>query len=190
MILPTNVTSFYAASLFFDDHRCIPYRHTPFFNHQQGSMIFSNLIRFPLILISGIYVPLSDMQGWALTLAYYSPLTYLVDLFNAAMIGTFAFSPYVDGGVLIIVCGGFILASRVIQTRNNGDVREKKNVKIRRVLLTRFSSGIKDPALERWEHAFSRDECPGQVPVLQAKTNRKNRIPFYRLTQRRSMTSP
>jgi len=33
-------------------------------------------------------------------------------------IGTSAFSPYVDGGVLIVVCGGFILASRVIQTRN------------------------------------------------------------------------
>jgi ABC-type multidrug transport system permease subunit len=72
----------------------------------------------PAYFHSGIYVPLFDMQGWALTLAYYSPLTYLVDLFNASMIGTFAFSPFVDGGVLIVVCGGFILASRVIQTRN------------------------------------------------------------------------
>jgi ABC-2 type transport system permease protein len=81
-------------------------------------MIFSNLIRFPSIFISGIFVPLSEMQGWALTLAYCSPLTYLVDLFNAAMSGTSAFSPDVDGGVLIVVCGGFILASRVIQIRN------------------------------------------------------------------------
>jgi hypothetical protein len=31
------------------------------------------------------------------------------------MIGTSAFSPYVDGGVLVVVFGGFILAARVIQ---------------------------------------------------------------------------
>jgi hypothetical protein len=65
------------------------------------------------------------MQGWALTLAYCSPLTYLVDLFNAAMIGTSVFSPFVDGGVLIVVCAGFILAARVIQKRkyDEGDVK-------------------------------------------------------------------
>jgi ABC-2 type transport system permease protein len=81
-------------------------------------MIFSNLIRFPLIFISGIFVPLRDMQGWGLALAYCSPLTYLVDLFNAAMSGTSAFSPFADCGVLIVVFAGFILAARVIQKRN------------------------------------------------------------------------
>jgi ABC-2 type transport system permease protein len=90
----------------------------PASNSPPNVMIFSNLIRFPLIFISGIFVPLSEMQGWALTLAYCSPLTYLVDLFNAAMSGTSVFSPYVDGGVLIVVFGGFILAARVIQQRN------------------------------------------------------------------------
>jgi ABC-type multidrug transport system permease subunit len=69
------------------------------------------------IFISGIYAPLSEMQGWALTLAYCSPLTYLIDLFTAAMIGTSAFSPFVDGGVLFVVFGGFICATRVIQKR-------------------------------------------------------------------------
>jgi ABC-2 type transport system permease protein len=81
-------------------------------------MIFSNLVRFPLIFISGIFVPLQDMEGWALALAYCSPLTYLVDLFNAAMSGTSVFSPVVDCGVLFVVFVGFILAARVIQTRN------------------------------------------------------------------------
>ena len=81
-------------------------------------MIFSNLVRFPLIFISGIFVPLSDMQGWGLALAYCSPLTYLVDLFNAAMSGTSAFSPVADCGVLIGVFAGFIFAAKVIQKRN------------------------------------------------------------------------
>jgi ABC-type multidrug transport system permease subunit len=56
--------------------------------------------------------------GWALMLAYCSPLTYFVDLFNAAMIGTSAFSSFVDGIVFIVVCAGYILAARIIQKRN------------------------------------------------------------------------
>jgi ABC-2 type transport system permease protein len=81
-------------------------------------MIFSNLIRFPLIFISGIFVPLAQMEGPGLALAYCSPLTYLVDLFNAAMSGRSVFSPAGDCGVLIGVSAVFILAARVIQTRN------------------------------------------------------------------------
>jgi ABC-2 type transport system permease protein len=81
-------------------------------------MIFSNLIRFPLIFISGIFVPLSQMQGAGLMLAYCSPLTYLVDLFNAAMSGTSVFSPAVDCGVLLGVSALFIVMARVIQKRN------------------------------------------------------------------------
>jgi ABC-2 type transport system permease protein len=81
-------------------------------------MIFSNLIRFPLIFISGIFVPLSEMQGWGQVLAYYSPLTYLVDLFNAGFVGTSAFSPFVDIGVLIAVSIVFIVTARFIQVRN------------------------------------------------------------------------
>jgi ABC-2 type transport system permease protein len=81
-------------------------------------MIFSNLVRFPLIFISGIFVPLSQMEGFGLMLAYCSPLTYLVDLFNAAMSGISAFPPLVDCGVLTGVTAVFILAARVIQKRN------------------------------------------------------------------------
>jgi ABC-2 type transport system permease protein len=81
-------------------------------------MIFSNLIRFPLIFISGIFIPLAQMQGLGLVLAYCSPLTYLVDLFNAAMSGTSVFSPAVDCGVLVAVFAGLILVARIIQNRN------------------------------------------------------------------------
>ena len=53
------------------------------------------------------------MKAWVLTLAYCSPLTYFVDLFNAAMIGTL-----VDCGVLIVVFGGFILPLQHGSSRN------------------------------------------------------------------------
>jgi ABC-2 type transport system permease protein len=81
-------------------------------------MIFSNLIRFPLIFISGIFVPLQQVQGLGRILAYCSPLTYLVDLFHAAISGTSVLSPLVDCGVLIAVLGGFVLIARFIQIRN------------------------------------------------------------------------
>jgi ABC-2 type transport system permease protein len=81
-------------------------------------MMLSSLIRFPLIFISGIFIPLSQMQGWGLLLASISPLTYLVDLFNAALTGGSVFSPFVDCGVLIGVIGLFILLARFIQIRN------------------------------------------------------------------------
>ncbi len=91
---------------------------SPASNNPPNVMIFSNLIRFPLIFISGIFVPLSQMQGLGLTLAYCSPLTYMVDLFNLAMAGTSVLSPIVDCGVLIIASAGFILFTKVIQKRN------------------------------------------------------------------------
>jgi ABC-2 type transport system permease protein len=81
-------------------------------------MMLSSLIRFPLIFISGIFIPLSQMEGWGLLLASLSPLTYLVDLFNAALTGGSVFSPFVDCGVLIGVIGLFILLARFIQIRN------------------------------------------------------------------------
>lgn len=91
---------------------------SPASNSPPNVMIFSNLIRFPLIFISGIFVPLQQMEGWALALAYCSPLTYMVDLFNAAMSGTSVFSPLTDCTVLILVSAGFIFAARIIQKRN------------------------------------------------------------------------
>jgi len=91
---------------------------SPASNSPPNVMIFSNLIRFPLIFISGIFVPLEQMQGAGRTLAYCSPLTYLVDLFNAAMSGRSAFSPVADCCVLIGVSAGFLFIARIIQKRN------------------------------------------------------------------------
>jgi ABC-2 type transport system permease protein len=81
-------------------------------------MMLSSLIRLPLIFISGIFIPLSQMQGPGLTLSYLSPLTYLVDLFNAGFSGTSFFSPLMDCAVLVLVILLFILLARSIQKRN------------------------------------------------------------------------
>ncbi len=91
---------------------------SPASNSPPNVMIFSNLIRFPLIFISGIFIPLSQMEGLGRALAYCSPLTYLVDLFNAAMAGSPAFSPALDCSILAGVTVVFFGASNIIQKRN------------------------------------------------------------------------
>lgn len=50
-------------------------------------MMFSSLIRFPLIFISGIFIPLNELGGAARTLSYISPVTYFVDLLNYSLTG-------------------------------------------------------------------------------------------------------
>jgi ABC-2 type transport system permease protein len=37
-------------------------------------------IRFPVVFISGIFIPLSELPAWAQGIAYISPLTYFTDI--------------------------------------------------------------------------------------------------------------
>ncbi len=50
-------------------------------------MMLSSLIRFPLIFISGIFIPLQQMEGPMRYLSYISPLTYLVDSLHSGIGG-------------------------------------------------------------------------------------------------------
>jgi len=80
-------------------------------------MMYSNLVRLPLIFVSGIFIPLSQLGSWAWTNEL-SPLTYLVDLFHAAMTGDAVFPAAVDAGALILISAIFIVAAKVIQQHN------------------------------------------------------------------------
>jgi ABC-2 type transport system permease protein len=80
-------------------------------------MMYSNLVRLPLIFVSGIFIPLSQLGSWAWTNEL-SPLTYLVDLFHAALTGDAVFSPPLDCGALLLISCVFILAAKLIQQRN------------------------------------------------------------------------
>lgn len=43
-------------------------------------MMLSNLVRLPLIFISGVFLPLAEMNVWTQRLSYISPLSYATDL--------------------------------------------------------------------------------------------------------------
>jgi ABC-2 type transport system permease protein len=81
-------------------------------------MMFSSLIRFPLIFISGIFIPLQELQGTGRILSYISPLTYLVDMFHAGLGGTSVFPFAVDLLVLIFFICGFLSIATLFYKRN------------------------------------------------------------------------
>jgi ABC-2 type transport system permease protein len=81
-------------------------------------MMLSSLVRLPLIFVSGIFIPLSQLTGWEFVLTSVSPLTYLVDLFHAALTNDGVYPPFADALVLLTIIAVFILLAKAIQRRN------------------------------------------------------------------------
>jgi ABC-2 type transport system permease protein len=65
-------------------------------------MSMLNVVRLPLIFISGIFIPLEQIPAMAHVLTYLSPLTYGNDLIQAAYSGTTYLNPAVDIGMLLV----------------------------------------------------------------------------------------
>jgi len=77
-------------------------------------MMPSTLVRWPLLFISGIFIPLAEMAPWTRALAYLSPLTYAQDLMNHAVLGTGDLNPWLDLALLPVVLLVFlVLAARM-----------------------------------------------------------------------------
>jgi len=81
-------------------------------------MMFSSLIRFPLIFISGIFVPLENLQGIGRVSAYFSPITYLVDIFNLSFKGESHIPLIIDFTMLFIFSVIFVCLSNRFHKRN------------------------------------------------------------------------
>ena len=65
-------------------------------------MAMLNVVRLPLIFISGIFIPLESIPSYGHFLVYLSPLTYGNDLIHAAYSGTTYFNPFADIAMLIV----------------------------------------------------------------------------------------
>ena len=74
-------------------------------------MMPSTLVRWPLLFISGVFIPLDEMATWMRALAYISPLTYAQDLINHAVLGTGTASPWLDISALVVGGIVFLLTS-------------------------------------------------------------------------------
>jgi len=38
------------------------------------------MVKFPMVFISGVFIPLDELPSWAQAIAYISPLTYFTDI--------------------------------------------------------------------------------------------------------------
>jgi ABC-2 type transport system permease protein len=66
-----------------------------------------NLVRLPLIFISGVFIPVESIPSAGQFLTYCSPLTYGNDLIQGAYLGSTHFNPLADIAVLCIFILGF-----------------------------------------------------------------------------------
>lgn len=62
----------------------------------------STLLRWGLLFISGVFIPLSEMAPVARAIAYLSPLTYAQDVMNHAVMGSGLINPWLDLAVLFL----------------------------------------------------------------------------------------
>lgn len=73
-------------------------------------MMISNLVKFPLVFISGVFIPILEMQNWLRIIASFSPLTYFTDLANYCTQGSSYYPVFVDFAALI----GFTLLFLIV----------------------------------------------------------------------------
>ena len=78
----------------------------------------SLLLRWGLLFVSGVFIPLGEMAPAAQALAYLSPLTYAQDLMNHAVQGTGLLNPWLDLALLLLMGILFLLPSVKMHQRS------------------------------------------------------------------------
>jgi len=78
----------------------------------------STLLRWGLLFISGVFIPLNEMGTVARALAYISPLTYAQDLMNHAVLGAGSLSAMLDLSVLLVSSVVFLIPSLLMHRRS------------------------------------------------------------------------
>ena len=86
-------------------------------NVPSNIMMLSSLIKFPLVFISGIFIPLEQMPAWGLALAVFSPLTYFTDLVRYAFTDTHYFPVFTDLAALAVFTIIFTMVTMSLHRR-------------------------------------------------------------------------
>ncbi|MBL7163679.1 MAG: ABC transporter permease [Anaerolineales bacterium] len=77
----------------------------------------STLIRWVLLFVSGVFIPLSEMSITARGFSYLSPLTYAQDLMNHAVLGAGELNLWLDISILVLSGIFFLLPSVKLHQR-------------------------------------------------------------------------
>jgi ABC-2 type transport system permease protein len=86
-------------------------------NVPSNIMMLSSLIKFPLVFISGIFVPLEQMPAWGLVLSVCSPLTYFTDLVRYSFTGVHYFPVWIDITALAVFTVVFTTGTMYLHKR-------------------------------------------------------------------------
>ncbi len=81
-------------------------------------MMLSNLVRLPLIFISGVFIPIGEMPMWGRWLAPLSPLSYCTDLIRGGFGESLHFPMWLDVAALLVFGAGFFLLARCFHRRS------------------------------------------------------------------------
>ena len=81
-------------------------------------MSLLNLVRLPLLFISGVFIPFASMPAWGQTIALFSPLTYAHDLILYAFGGTVLFDPVIDIAALVVAIVIFQVSGVLLYRRS------------------------------------------------------------------------
>ncbi|RLI53308.1 MAG: ABC transporter permease [Candidatus Thorarchaeota archaeon] len=85
-------------------------------------MMITTMVKFPLIFISGIFIPLAALPEIIRIVAFLSPLTYVADLFWLSVAGISLFHPSVNLGIIVgwtvlLMAVSFLAHKRTIENR-------------------------------------------------------------------------
>ncbi|MEW6386216.1 MAG: ABC transporter permease [Thermodesulfobacteriota bacterium] len=78
------------------------------------AMTLMNFFRFPLLFVSGVFMPLAHLPGWLQAVALASPLTYVAELLRLGITGESYFpSPATPALALVafLLCSWFLTAA-------------------------------------------------------------------------------
>ncbi len=84
-------------------------------------MMLSNLVRLPLVFISGIFIPFNKLPGLGRLIARFSPLTYTVDILRYSFHQQHQFSISLSLGILFIFTVIFLSLGMILHKRNLSD---------------------------------------------------------------------
>ncbi|MEA1894432.1 MAG: ABC transporter permease [Euryarchaeota archaeon] len=81
-------------------------------------MMLSMMVKFPLVFISGIFIPVQELPVWGQALASLSPLTYITDLCRYAFQGACHYPVVVDIGALLMFLAAFMAIAIKLHERS------------------------------------------------------------------------
>jgi ABC-2 type transport system permease protein len=79
--------------------------------------MIASVVKFPMVFISGIFIPLDELPAWGQAIAYISPLTYFTDIARSCIQGRGHLPLAVDFAVLMAFTVLFLLVAMKLHQR-------------------------------------------------------------------------